>query len=299
MTWPNTINVSIDCKQRILDSSIEAQLHHLNVLQLGYADAVDAFTIYRPNPEFHMMLFTTDGLGFLEVENQHFRLEPGSLMVVPAGIANGFSIGKDHWSLSWMMLPPTSQNRFTKLNKASIHISEYGTLLRHNIESLAIAFRSNSLNDQPLQRMLIEQCQHIIRQSVDQSAIANNMQMRLQHLTMVLTKQLHKPWTIEQMAERMHCSAPHLYRISQQWLQQTPMQHLQQLRLERAKQLLQFSENTMAQIAELVGFADLANFSRRFKVLAGQTPSQYRKHYREQRDQRQKKSVFKEVGKWQ
>jgi AraC-like DNA-binding protein len=294
MAWPHTINISSECKSRILNSCVESQISALNVKQLGYGDAVDHFTIYRPNPDFHMMLFTTDGLGQLETKTQNFRLEPGSMVFVPAGCANGFSISdsltahsdtnQSHWSVSWIMLDKNIENALTnnkeaKNKEASLHCSEYGSLLRHNIESLAIAIHADGLNDSSLQQMLIEQCQHIIRQSAEQKSNMNNVQMRLQHLSLLLNKQLSKAWSIEDMAARVHCSPAHLYRLCQQWLNQTPMQHLQTLRIERAKQLIQFSENSMQQISEQSGFNDLANFSRRFKLLVGKTPSQYRKYY--------------------
>ncbi len=58
-----------------------------------------------------------------------------------------------------------------------------------------------------------------------------------------------------------------------QWLAKTPMQHL---RIEQAKQSLELQHCSIQEIAQQVGFKDLANFSRRFKMLVGKTPTAYR-----------------------
>jgi len=60
----------------------------------------------------------------------------------------------------------------------------------------------------------------------------------------------------------------------------TPIEYLQLLRLEEAKQMLeQEAEASISTIAEEVGYADEASFRRLFKRIVGLTPAQYRKKY--------------------
>jgi AraC-like DNA-binding protein len=47
-------------------------------------------------------------------------------------------------------------------------------------------------------------------------------------------------------------------------------------RIERAKELLQFTPKRLAEIAEEVGFSDEAYFSKRFKLATGKTPKKFR-----------------------
>lgn len=51
-----------------------------------------------------------------------------------------------------------------------------------------------------------------------------------------------------------------------------------QLRIEEAKQFLKSEELTLHEIAERVGFADLAHFSKTFKTITGCPPSTWRKN---------------------
>lgn len=48
--------------------------------------------------------------------------------------------------------------------------------------------------------------------------------------------------------------------------------------VEAGCHLLQYTGMTGAQIAERLGYADEYHFSRRFKQLRGETPTQFRRH---------------------
>ncbi len=56
----------------------------------------------------------------------------------------------------------------------------------------------------------------------------------------------------------------------------TPLHYLQQIRIETAKDLLKTSNLTLGEIAEHVGYQDLAHFNRLFKRFLSTTPNQYR-----------------------
>lgn len=57
-------------------------------------------------------------------------------------------------------------------------------------------------------------------------------------------------------------------------------EYIRKLRIEKAIQLLESSEDTLAEIAYLTGFSDQSHFNRVFKAQTGQTPSEYRKSFR-------------------
>ena len=56
-----------------------------------------------------------------------------------------------------------------------------------------------------------------------------------------------------------------------------PRQYLIWHRLEKAKDLLQKSELTIAEVAQLAGFFDQSHFVKQFKSRVGVTPKDYRK----------------------
>ena len=57
----------------------------------------------------------------------------------------------------------------------------------------------------------------------------------------------------------------------------TPVQYLMHYRVSKAKELLAITDLTIAEVAEAVGYQDNFYFSRVFKKVMQQSPSQYRK----------------------
>lgn len=59
-----------------------------------------------------------------------------------------------------------------------------------------------------------------------------------------------------------------------------PLEYIQTMRIEEGKYLLESSALPTEQVGEEVGYEDSASFRRLFKRLAGVTPSEYRRRYR-------------------
>ncbi len=94
----------------------------------------------------------------------------------------------------------------------------------------------------------------------------------LEYLQQHLTKKFHSA----------HCvaisglSQSRLYHLFGQQVGQSPQEHLELLRIEKAKHLLEQTRSTIQDIALALGFTDPLYFSRRFKHRTGFSPREYR-----------------------
>lgn len=57
-----------------------------------------------------------------------------------------------------------------------------------------------------------------------------------------------------------------------------PYQYLTRIRVNKSKQLLHYSELPITQIAEEVGYQDVNDYIRSFKIPTGTTPAKFRKY---------------------
>ena len=89
--------------------------------------------------------------------------------------------------------------------------------------------------------------------------------------------------SIGQIAEAFFVSKYHLCRVFKNAMKVTLIEYLNQVKIKNARQLLEFSERDVGDIAESCGFNSVAYFSNVFKKITGMAPSEYRKGTRNDR----------------
>jgi len=86
---------------------------------------------------------------------------------------------------------------------------------------------------------------------------------------------------VHELPARFHLSSATFYRAFTARMRSTPGEYLISLRLCRARELLETTDKTIADIAQDCGFYDHSHFIHIFRHERGLTPSQYRKKHRE------------------
>jgi AraC-like DNA-binding protein len=94
-----------------------------------------------------------------------------------------------------------------------------------------------------------------------------------------LTQNLANPITLEDISEKFSYSTSSIKRIFKAEMGCSVMNHLSNLRLTRAKELLRDKGNSIEFIANQTGFANVYYFSNFFKNKVHKSPSEYRKQY--------------------
>lgn len=76
-------------------------------------------------------------------------------------------------------------------------------------------------------------------------------------------------------------SVAYFSRVFKQYVGDSPITHLNKLRISEARSLFYNRNLSLSEISELVGFKNLSTFTEAFKKLSGDKPKQYRsKHYK-------------------
>ena len=86
----------------------------------------------------------------------------------------------------------------------------------------------------------------------------------------------HRNICIEELAQLAHLSVSALERRFKKHLAKTPNQFINEIRLENARRLLVETQLPVSQIAYECGFSEPSYFSKQFKRLFGEMPSQIR-----------------------
>ncbi|MCZ8523946.1 MULTISPECIES: helix-turn-helix domain-containing protein [Paenibacillus] len=110
--------------------------------------------------------------------------------------------------------------------------------------------------------------------------LAHQIRSRLQGLASQHFKQgipLERHYGIDDIAAELGISTSHCSRVFRQVYGTAPRMYLSELVLQEAKMLLSNSLLSIEQISSVLGYKDIAHFSRQFKRWTGSSPSEYRR----------------------
>ena len=93
----------------------------------------------------------------------------------------------------------------------------------------------------------------------------------------ILFARICDPPTADELGQACGVSARHFFRAFRQSTGRTPHQWLMQERVLKAKNLLEHSDRTLAEISAMCGYANLSHFCRAFLSYFGQSPSTARR----------------------
>ena len=125
---------------------------------------------------------------------------------------------------------------------------------------------------------LIDQYQAMERGNKEAKLVDQAQKSSIEPLTMQITSNPRNNWTLEQMAEFIGMNARTLTRKFQARLSMSPVEFVEQVRLDKARELL--AENlVLKQVAAQSGFGDVQRMRRAFKRNFGVTLQDYMKSF--------------------
>lgn len=105
------------------------------------------------------------------------------------------------------------------------------------------------------------------------------MEYRVFRLKEQILENLKFDWTVEKMAEGSNVSKEHFHKLFKKTTGQSPISFVRNLRLEKAKELLETTNLRVKEIIAEVGIRDQTHFVRDFKKVYGFKPNEYRQKY--------------------
>ena len=265
----NRLEIGDDCFEIFITQDLYPEMLRHGVHMAGVAQLRPSYVVERTDPAMHTLLFTTGGQGRLTTTESSVLIEPGTMAAVPAQTQWRFEIEGSEWDMVWVLLPndahwaalmpPIGEVRPSDLTQNLLHLGHVIAQER----TLSSATRETSF----------AKLNHYLNLALQQSDTEEDRLTRAFHQ---IEQALHKPWTVQDMAQLTFYSEPHLFRLCQQRYGMSPKQWLRQQRIERACQLLTQTDWPVAELAQRLGFSDPFNFSNTFKRVQGISPKAYR-----------------------
>ncbi|AHE50495.1 helix-turn-helix protein [Aeromonas hydrophila 4AK4] len=246
-------------------------LGEAGVFLTGLSNIREHYLIRRNRPEFHILMVSHDEGGVLLTDDGELPIPAGALVFLPAAVPGGLRLVGEEWRTSWILLDDVP--RWQHLHRLGHRIwqGEEGEQLYH----LLSLMQGEGVRS-PLQPQLLSLLLALLDRTL-QGEVRGTPELRLQALFRRVEARLDEPWSVTLLASQMACSVPHLHRLCQQVFGMGPMAWLTGLRMNKARQLLLYTNWPLGELAARVGYSDGANFANRFRRLTGQTPGAFRR----------------------
>ena len=126
----------------------------------------------------------------------------------------------------------------------------------------------------------LKKTDHQTLSQLPMKSINEHQGRRLDDVFKFTMENYNRPITLDEVAEVVHMNKAAFCRYFKQHTRKTFLNFLNEIRLQKASELLRNSEFSVAQIAFDVGFNNLSNFNRTFKLYKGTTPHELRSDFR-------------------
>ncbi len=261
---PHTRRWSLDAKQ-----CPELAEHH--IAWLGFDIVHAPYRRVRLSPSGSFFLACLEGEGRILLEGREQRVTGGQLCLAPPRVLNAFhAVASRRWVFAWIryhepppLKPLVGAGSPLRLRQGAEDLGRIVTGLRAEWEGE---------RDPTLVRNWVNLVHGLTRRV----ARPWRSESRVGALWDAVDRELAEDWKLTTLAQRCSLSAEHLRRVCRRELGRTPMEHVTYMRVQRAQELLETTDDKLDAIAPRVGYHSAIVFSRAFARCVGMTPSEYR-----------------------
>ena len=250
-------------------------LFSCGIFLAGSSSLTRGYRISRPNPDFHLALFTRKGGAEYRTPAVTGLLEPGTILVVPAHSACAYTADKT-WDIVWFHLRDNKHWSHLGGTPVQVKKTDQADLLDLLSKSLVRECQSGARRG-TIAGNTAQLLRSILENEVGVSVAGTASLSAVSRLAERVNGHLQFPWTAKILASEAALSERHLTRAVRSAFGEAPMKMVTRLRLERAQALLSNTDYRIEDVAVMVGYGDPFAFSTAFKRGTGKSPREYRR----------------------
>ncbi|MDH4986957.1 AraC family transcriptional regulator [Aminobacter anthyllidis] len=225
----------------------------------------------------HTLILTTSGRGLIDVAGQRFSAGAGSVVWLDTAMqyAHGCHAEAEHWHYLWMSIDGHGLDAvFAFLRVGQSPVFAGSSLAEPLFEQALATLAHRGQTTDALSSAIVGQLVAVL--VAERGEHEEDSGERIQRLMRALRADIARNWQIEDMAAISSLSASQLHRQFRQKTGTTPMDWMRHERMNLAKRLLTESDAKISAVALSCGYGDPYHFSRDFRRIAGQSPSEFR-----------------------
>jgi AraC family transcriptional regulator of arabinose operon len=254
---------------------------HLEITGFDIHVRKEMKTVKRSVPDY-IVSYHKKGEAKLRIGNEIYDIKPGSVVYIPPHVEHDhYKISSDETVFLWWHFNYKIAGVFDALRMFTI---PYVFPLQNTdaFESVFHQIKEVVSEDQPLSSILKQAKALELLYILLQNALLENRtnpDALSDNFAKLLAKIIQNPkqhLSLKQLSEEYHMHPTYISNRFKELFGKTPIQAHKEIRIHKAKTLLETSDMSVTEIARETGFSEIQNFTRLFKSHAGCSPMQYR-----------------------
>ncbi len=247
-------------------------IHHggISFLKPGYR-------VNRAHGDAHVLIYCTSGSGEVFRPEGTQTFNQGDMVLIPGHVPQNY--GSNHeFSMVWIHLEPFHK----RLSFMPHDTFKIWPAYNKQIQTLFDFIYAETHISKNINPLIIHTWSELVLTWLEREFKSNDSMSNIRHrrklddLWLEVCDNLSHPWTIKDLANKIHLSPAHLHTLSQALFKTTPMAMVTKLRLNKATVLLQNTDLKLGVIANMVGYTSPFSLSRLFKQHYGYSPKSLR-----------------------
>lgn len=253
----------------------------ITVTSGGWERCLSDYQIQRTGFSSLIIEFVSRGVGTLTLAEQQYELKPGTVFVYGPGNPHCIRTSPDHAMTKYFV---AFEGGAELLRECQIlpGTTVLQTMHPGQIQQIFDDLIAHGLSDHANRaRMCQIALQYLVMKIADNAvphAPASTVAVATyQRCRQFIEENFLHVHSLADVAAGCHVDSAYLCRLFKRFRRQTPFQYLQNLKMNRAVELLQDGNRSVKQAAQELGFGDPYNFSRTFKRIFGISPQHMQK----------------------
>ncbi|MCI1882578.1 MAG: AraC family transcriptional regulator [Sporolactobacillus sp.] len=277
-------------KELVRHYSFSKLFSNLHVTDVGFFPHADNHYVSRPRGvDQYILILCTKGKGMVVCQNRKHQLIANTLIIIPHGEPHQYYTDENNpWDIYWAHFAGGLTDEYLILKNNQPYFTDRLTIneidnIKGRIWQMINIFRNgfsfaNVVYVGEIMQLLLTE---IFLQNQDREPVDQLYNQLFCRAVKFMYDHLEQKLTLNGLAARLNISVSYLNRLFKQYSSRTPMAYFTQLKMNQAVWYLQYTDDSISDVAERFGYKDVYYFSRMFKQKMGKSPRNYRRNIEE------------------
>ncbi|MFK7782615.1 AraC family transcriptional regulator [Psychroserpens sp.] len=271
--------------ESIINISKENQItRNFYVSDLGYyPSAHHHYRLRKQGAKQHIFIYCTKGKGEIHLNNVRTEINPNQFYIIPKNSNHEYKADiDDPWSIYWFhfngVLADKLYKRYESTQTANYKNIPFSKERINSFEKILALFNSNYLENhlEYANLLTLNFISYFIYHDFESNIKGNTDNTTVNSIITFLGNNLDKKLTLDVIASKFNYSKSYLHTIFKAKTGYPLLVFFNLKKIQKACELLNYTDMSIKEISFEVGFEDPLYFSRIFKNFMGKSPRNYK-----------------------